>query len=38
MLVVLSLIAPEQTNPTEDTLKRTKQLLDYCATHPNAIL
>jgi hypothetical protein len=38
MLVALSLTAAEQANPTEDTLKQTKQLLDYCATHPNAKL
>jgi len=34
----LSSIAAEQANPTDDTVKRTKQLLDYVATHPDAIL
>lgn len=37
-LVALSSIAADQANPTEDTLKRTKQLLDYVATHPDAVL
>jgi hypothetical protein len=38
MLVALSSITAEQANPTEDTLARTKQLLDYAAMHPDAKL
>jgi hypothetical protein len=38
MLVALSSIATEQANPMEDMLARTKQLLDYAATHPDAKL
>ena len=38
MLPALSAIASEQSKPTENTMKKTKQFLDYAATHPNAIL
>ena len=38
MLPALSAIASEQANPTETTLAKTKQFLDYAATHPNAVL
>ena len=38
VLVALSLIASAQATPTELTLSLTKQLLDYVATHPDAIL
>ena len=36
MLVTLSAIAAEQGSPTENTLKRVDQFLDYAATHPEA--
>jgi hypothetical protein len=32
------LIATEQANPTQETMKRVKQLLDYCATQEDAII
>jgi len=38
MLPALSAIASEQSNPTETTMKKTLQFLDYAATHPKAIL
>jgi len=38
MLVALSAIASRQGNPTQDTMERTLQFLDYVATHPDAIL
>ncbi len=38
ILVVLSLLASAQSSPTKDTMKRTRHLLDYVATHPNAIV
>ena len=39
MLVALSAIASEQAAPTEKkTMTKTKQFLDYVASHPNAIL
>ena len=34
----LSAIASEQSKPTKKTLERIKQLLDYMATHPDAIV
>ena len=34
----LSAIASEQSKPTQKTLERIKQLLDYMATHPDAIV
>eukprot|EP00956_Cyclotella_meneghiniana_P045361 scaffold364543_cov146-Cyclotella_meneghiniana.AAC.1 len=36
MLVALSAIAAEQGAPTENTLKKVNQFLDYAATHPEA--
>ena len=36
MLVALSAIASEQSSPTETTMKKTKQFLDYLASHPDA--
>ena len=38
MLVALSAIAAEQGSPTENTLKRVNQFLDYAATHPEATI
>ena len=38
MLVALSAIASDQAAPTEATLNKTKQFLDYAATHPDAVL
>ena len=36
VLMALSTIASEQSKGTENTMLKTKQLLDYLATHPNA--
>ena len=36
MLAALGSIATQQANPTENTMKKVKQLLDYAATHPDA--
>jgi len=36
MLAALGSIATQQATPTENTLKKIKQLLDYAATHPDA--
>jgi hypothetical protein len=38
ILTALSAIATEQANPTEQTLAKVKQLLDYCATQDDAII
>ena len=38
MLAALGSIATQQANPTELTLQKAKQLLDYAATHPDAII
>jgi hypothetical protein len=38
MLLALSTIASEQLKGTEHTMTKTKQLLDYLATHPNAMV
>jgi hypothetical protein len=38
MLTPLSTIASAQAEPTEETMTRCKQLLDYAATHQDAIL
>ena len=38
MLPALSTIATQQANPTERTLAKVKQFLDYAATHPDAII
>ena len=36
LLVGLNTISIQQTSATENTLKRTEELLDYAATHPDA--
>ena len=36
LLVTLSTIASQQAHATLDTIKATTQLLNYCATHPDA--
>ena len=36
-VLALTAIASDQTNPTQVTLKRGRQLLDYMATHPKAV-
>jgi hypothetical protein len=36
VLKALSTIASKQSNLTEHTITKTKQLLDYLATHPNS--
>jgi hypothetical protein len=38
MLTALSTIASAQAKPTEDTMMRCKQFLDYAATHQDAII
>jgi hypothetical protein len=38
MLTALSALASEQANPTEHTMQKWKQFLDYATTHPNAVL
>ena len=38
ILHALSAIASEQAKPTEKTLKRVHQLLDYMHTNPNAVI
>ena len=38
MLTALGTIAAQKENPTEHTMQKVKQLLDYVATHPNAII
>jgi hypothetical protein len=38
ILVALSSLASAQATPTDDTMQRTHHLLDYVATHPDAIL
>ncbi len=38
VLTALSLIATKQANPTQETMKKVKQLLDYCATQEEAIV
>ena len=38
MLPALGSIATQQANPTERTLAKVKQFLDYAATHPDAIV
>ena len=37
MLTALGSIAKQQANPTENTIQKVKQLLDYATTHPDAI-
>ena len=38
MLTALGSIATQQDNPTERTMQKVKQFLDYAATHPDAII
>ena len=38
MLPALGYIASQQANPTERTMQKSKQLIDYAATHPDAII
>ena len=38
ILLALNEIASQQTKPTEQTRQRVKQLLDYVATHPTAVV
>ena len=38
ILVALSSLASAQAKPTKDTMQRTCHLLNYVATHPNAII
>ena len=38
MLPALRTIAPQQSNPTENTTKKVKCFLDYTATRPDAII
>ena len=38
LLIALSAIALEQCNATENNEKAVHQLLDYCATNPNAVM
>jgi hypothetical protein len=38
ILSALSLIATKQAKPTLETMKKVKQLLDYCATQEEAII
>jgi hypothetical protein len=38
MLVALNAIAMQQASPTQKTMDRVKQLLDYCASQEDAIL
>ena len=38
MLTALGSIADHQANPTEQTIQKFKQLLDYAASHPDAVL
>ena len=38
MLTALGSIATQQANPTENTMTKVQQFLDYAATHPDAIV
>ena len=38
ILTALSSIATKQAKPTQETMKKVKQLLDYCATQEDAII
>ena len=38
MLTALGSIATQQEKPTENTIQKSKQFLDYDATHPDAIV
>ena len=37
-LSALGLLSTQQASPTENTMKKVKQFLDYAATHPDAII
>ena len=38
MLAALGSLASQQANPTENTMKKVKQFLDYAATHQDATI
>ena len=38
ILTALSAIATEEAKPSQETMKKVKQLLDYCATQEDAII
>ena len=38
MIAALGPIAAQQANPTEQTMQKFKQLLDYAASHLDAVL
>jgi len=38
MLAALGSLASQQANPTENTMKKVKQFLDYTATHQDATI
>ena len=38
LLTALSTLATQQTKGTQQTMKDIAQLLNYCATHPNAVI
>ena len=38
MLAALSTISTQQSIPTEQTIQKVKQFLDYASTHPDAIV
>jgi hypothetical protein len=38
ILTALSVIATEQAKPTQETMKKVKQLLDYCTTQEDAMI
>ena len=38
MLVALNRIGTEQASPTTDTIHKTKMLMDYATTQPDAII
>ena len=38
MLTALGSLATQQANPMQNTMKKVKQMLDYAATHPDAIV
>lgn len=38
LLVTINSLASEQTRGTENTMKGVTQLLNYCATHPDAVV
>ena len=38
MLKVLRIISTQQSSPTEQTMQKVKQFLDYASTHPDAIV